>query len=417
MMKENVKRVPELRFKGFTDDWEQRELSDLVKRIRSYPFSRDVETKEKTGYQYVHYGDIHTKVADIIEENNSLPFIKAGNYEFLEKGDIIVADASEDYQGIAIPAIILHNPSTKIIAGLHTIAFRPIDSDPLYFYYLFHSRTFRKFGYTIGTGMKVFGISVTNLMKFNASLPSFQEQAQIGKLIKSLDAIITLHKRKLENTKMIKKAMLEKMFPKNGVDKPEIRSAGFADAWEQCTVSDFSLETYGGGTPRTTVNEYWNGDIDWLQSSDITEHEVFNAVAKKHITSEGVQKSATKLIPANSIAIVTRVGVGKLAFIPKEYATSQDFLSLSKLKVNEQFGVYSLYKKLQSELHAVQGTSIKGITKEELLSKKIFAPEDKEEQAKIGNFFSTLDRTITFHRRKLDELHSLKQSYLQKMFI
>lgn len=140
--------------------------------------------------------------------------------------------------------------------------------------------------------------------------------------------------------------------------------------------------------------------MSWIQSSDLNEHQVSDISAKKKITETGLKNSASKLVPANSIAVVTRVGVGKLAFMPFEYATSQDFLSLSKLKVDEWFGVYSLYKKLQSELHAVQGTSIKGITKEELLSKNIMVPVGIDEQFKIGSFFKNLDTLITLHQRE-----------------
>ncbi|MFP3420933.1 restriction endonuclease subunit S [Bacillus sp. SIMBA_154] len=197
---------------------------------------------------------------------------------------------------------------------------------------------------------------------------------------------------------------------------PQIRFAGFTDGWEQRSVSDFAEEAYGGGTPKTSVDEYWGGNLPWIQSSDLAEHQVSDIQAKKKITKIGLKNSAAKLVPANSIAIVTRVGVGKLAFMQFEYATSQDFLSITKMKVNEWFGVYSLYKKLQSELHAVQGTSIKGITKEELVNKKIMVPVELDEQQKIGSFFKQLDETITLHQRKLELLKDMKKSLLQKMF-
>lgn len=120
---------------------------------------------------------------------------------------------------------------------------------------------------------------------------------------------------------------------------------------------------------------------------------------RKYITQDGLNKSAAQLIPENSIAIITRVGVGKLAFLPFSYTTSQDFLSLSKLTIEPQFAVYALYKKLQSELNAVQGTSIKGVTKEELLAKEIMVP-NQSEQIAIGGFLCRLDHLITLHQRK-----------------
>ncbi|OMD35652.1 restriction endonuclease subunit S [Paenibacillus odorifer] len=197
---------------------------------------------------------------------------------------------------------------------------------------------------------------------------------------------------------------------------PEIRFAGFTDAWEQREVSTFSGETYGGGTPQTSNEAYWEGEIPWIQSSDLKEHKVFGVEPNKGVSQLGLKNSATKLVPANSIAIITRVGVGKLAFMPFEYATSQDFLSLSKLKVDGWFATYSLYKKLQSESHAVQGTSIKGITKDELLKKSMMVPISNIEQSKIGAFFKSLDNLITLHQRELTTLKQTKQGFLQKMF-
>ena len=141
-------------------------------------------------------------------------------------------------------------------------------------------------------------------------------------------------------------------------DAPAIRFKGFSDAWEQRKVSDLAEKTYGGGTPTTSNEAYWNGDIPWIQSSDVVDGKLLGVEPRKWITQDGLNNSAAQLIPGNSIAIITRVGVGKLAFMPYSYATSQDFLSLSKLNAEPLFTVYACYKKLQSELNAVQGTSI-----------------------------------------------------------
>lgn len=205
--------VPEVRFPGFTGDWEKRKLDSMVDRVKSYSLSRDVETNEYTGYKYIHYGDIHTKVADIIDEFSDLPNIKAaGNYELLEKGDLVLADASEDYQGIAAPAVVTIDVPYKLVSGLHTIALRPKQIDSLFLYYLINSQTFKKYGYKTGTGMKVFGISATNLLKFESVFPILEEQTQIGNFFKQLDDTIALHESELETLKATKKAFLQKMF-------------------------------------------------------------------------------------------------------------------------------------------------------------------------------------------------------------
>lgn len=214
MIPKEGESVPEVRFPGFTGDWELRKLDSLVDRLNSYSLSRDVETREYTGYKYIHYGDIHTKVADIIDESSNLPNIKAGNYEFLEKGDLVLADASEDYQGIATAAVITIDIPFRLVAGLHTIALRPKPKqvDSLFLYYLINSPVFRQYGYKVGTGMKVFGISVTNLLKFESMFPLLEEQTQIGNFFKQLDNIIALHQRELDALKETKKAFLQKMF-------------------------------------------------------------------------------------------------------------------------------------------------------------------------------------------------------------
>ena len=161
-----MNNVPEIRFKGYTDAWVQRKLGEIVEKLKSYSLSRNVETKETTGYRYIHYGDIHKQVADIITQDEQLPSIRAGDYVSLGQGDLILADASEDYTGIAEPSVILHKPKEKIVAGLHTIALRPQNADPLYLYYLLHTSRFKKFGGHVGTGLKVFGITFNTTTKF-----------------------------------------------------------------------------------------------------------------------------------------------------------------------------------------------------------------------------------------------------------
>ena len=178
------------------------------------------------------------------------------------------------------------------------------------------------------------------------------------------------------------------------------RSGGKTITWEQRKVSAIASDTRGGGTPATSNETYWSGDIPWIQSSDLSEGKLSGVEPRKYISRDGLNNSATQLVPENSIAVVTRVGVGKLAFMPFSYTTSQDFLSLCKLQTEPHFTVYALYQMLQGELQAVQGTSIKGMTKDDLLSKSIFAPKDEVEQQQLGSYFRTLDILITLHQCK-----------------
>ena len=142
---------------------------------------------------------------------------------------------------------------------------------------------------------------------------------------------------------------------------------------------------------------------------------LFGVIPQKFISEEGLQNSTAKLIPKNSIAIVTRVGVGKLAIIDQDYTTSQDFLSLSDFNGDTQFIAYSIYRMLQKESTQLQGTSIKGITKEDLLLKKISLPEI-EEQSAIGSLFRTLDNLLSSYKDNLANYQSLKATMLSKMF-
>lgn len=197
---------------------------------------------------------------------------------------------------------------------------------------------------------------------------------------------------------------------------PNYRFNNFLDSWNIGKLSTIANEFQSGGTPSTKVMNYWNGKIPWLQSSDLQKDKLFGVELQKFISEEGLQNSSAKLIPKNSIAIVTRVGVGKLAIIEQNYTTSQDFLSLSNLNGDIFFLVYSLFRMLQKESAQLQGTSIKGITKEDLLSKKISIPESLEEQSAIGSLFRTLDDLLASYKENLVNYQLLKVTMLSKMF-
>lgn len=255
-------------------------------------------------------------------------------------------------------------------------------------------------------------ISDEGSLRGTVVFPPLPEQEKIAEILQTQDKVIELQQKKIDELKRLKKGYLSKMFPKKGCNVPEIRFPGFTAPWGQRKVSDLAEKTYGGGTPTTSNEAYWNGDIPWIQSSDVVDGKLLGVEPRKWITQDGLNNSAAQLIPGNSIAIITRVGVGKLAFMPYSYATSQDFLSLSKLNAEPLFTVYACYKKLQSELNAVQGTSIKGITKDELLAKNIMVPRYAEQQ-QIGAFFKQLDNLITLHQRKCDEEKQKKKALMQ----
>ena len=198
-------------------------------------------------------------------------------------------------------------------------------------------------------------------------------------------------------------------------ESPKYRFDKFNENWIIVKVSDIADQYKTGGTPSTKNPIFWEGTIPWIQSSDIQKDTLFGVIPQKFISEEGLRNSSAKLILKNSIAIVTRVGVGKLAIIDQDYATSQDFLSLSDLKGDTNFLVYSIYRMLQKESTQQQGTSIKGITKEDLLFKKISLPK-LEEQSAIGSLFRTLDELLSSYKDNLANYQSLKATMLSKMF-
>lgn len=215
MFPKEGQKQPEIRLDGFDGDWEEKELSNLGSRVKSYSLTRDYEIDYKSGIKYIHYGDIHTGKALIIENNNSLPYIKNDErfIEYLQQGDLVFVDASEDYKGIANVCLIKDAVDDNIIAGLHTIAFRMVNEmSSLYMFYLFKTSVFKKFGYKVGTGMKVFGISVNNLLSFNVYFPSLPEQEAIGAFFANLDETISFYQDKIGQLELLKKNLLSQMF-------------------------------------------------------------------------------------------------------------------------------------------------------------------------------------------------------------
>ena len=415
---------PKIRFKGYQDDWEQRKLEDILFSLQNNTLSRADLSNETGVAKNVHYGDILTKFGEVLDiSKEQLPMIMDEGVltkyktSFLQNGDVIITDTAEDTTVGKCSEIAGLNDEV-VLSGLHTIPYRPIKKFASgYLGYYLNSSAYHNQLIPLMQGIKVTSISKAAMQDTDIVYPKpMEEQAMIGNYFQSLDHLITLHQRKCDEAKKLKKFMLQKMFPQNGSLVPEIRFDGFTDDWEQRKLGEIATETYGGGTPKTSNEEFWKGDIPWIQSSDLIDECLFDVRPRKCISQEAVSKSATKLVPQNSIAIVTRVGVGKLAFMPFSYATSQDFLSLSGLKIDPEFTVYALYKMTQSVSNEVQGTSIKGVTKDELLAKKIIFPSCNE-QKKIGAYLHNLDHLITLHQQKCDDLKNLKKYMLQNMFI
>ncbi len=196
--------------------------------------------------------------------------------------------------------------------------------------------------------------------------------------------------------------------------KPKLRFPEFTDEWEEKKLKEIAV-FMGGGTPSTKIEKFWNGSIPWVSSSDILEGNIFTINKTRFITREAVEQSATKLIPQNSILLVSRVGVGKLAVSYEELCTSQDFTNLIDIKGNIIYIAYTLCHKMQKELLNTQGTSIKGITSKEIKEYKIMIPSTVEQQ-KIADFLSFVDDIIQVQEEKICALEEQKKGIMQKLF-
>ena len=395
-------KKPKIRFKGFTETWEQRKLSELL-------VERNVQHSQSEEFPLVSF----------TVENGVTPKTERYEREQLVRGD----KSAKKYKETRLDDIVYNPANLKFGAisrnKLGNAVFSPIyvtfevKKDlvkPSFIEMVVKKKNFiqKALQYQQGTVYERMAVNTEDFTNLDVYIPNDLEQVKIGNYFENLDHLITLHQRKCENLKKLKKFMLQKLFPQNGENVPKIRFTNFTDTWEQRKLSEIALQTYGGGTPKTANEEFWKGNIPWIQSSDLIEERLFNVKPRKYISQEAISKSSTKLVPQNSITIVTRVGVGKLAFMPFSYATSQDFLSLSELKIEPKFAVYALYKMMRLVSNEVQGTSIKGITKDELLAKEILIP-DCEVQKKIGAYLHNLDNLITLHQHKLNILKDIKK--------
>ena len=394
--------APAIRFKGFSDAWEQRKLGELVDRVVRKNTNNESTLPLTISAQY-------GLVDQITYFNNRVASRDVSNYYLVLNGEFAYNKSTSDgYPFGAVKRLDLYEKG--VLSTLY-IVFAPkkeqqIDSDYLTVFFD-TDRWHKGVAERAAEGARNHGllnISAEDFFDIDLSVPKdIVEQKQIGAFIRQLDNLITLHQRQpfLHSTPDISLIV-------------QLTLSFYTFSWEQRKVSDLAEKTYGGGTPTTSNEAYWNGDIPWIQSSDVVDGKLLGVEPRKWITQDGLNNSAAQLIPGNSIAIITRVGVGKLAFMPYSYATSQDFLSLSKLNAEPLFTVYACYKKLQSELNAVQGTSIKGITKDELLAKNIMVPRYAEQQ-QIGAFFKQLDHLITLHQRQpivYAVIHSIRKANL-----
>ena len=197
---------------------------------------------------------------------------------------------------------------------------------------------------------------------------------------------------------------------------PALRFPEFRDGegWMRTPILEI-CEIIGGGTPSSSNDVYWNGDIPWISSSDINENNISEITPTRHITKDAIKHSATKLCKAPSIHIVSRVGVGKVAFSRVDICTSQDFTNLCNINCNYIFLSYLLSTIMKQKVQETQGTSIKGIASAEIKNLHVPLPEI-EEQQRIADCLSSLDDLISAVADKIETLEEYKKGLMQQLF-
>ena len=187
---------------------------------------------------------------------------------------------------------------------------------------------------------------------------------------------------------------------------PHLRFPEFSGEWDSFKLVELG-KFIGGGTPSSSNLSFWTGSIPWISSSDIKEDNINNISISRYITEDAIEKSATKYCPAPVILIVSRVGVGKVALSHTSLCTSQDFCNIIDIKCHPVFLSYNLLRTMKRKSREVQGTSIKGITSDELQKIRVFIPKNKDEQNKISNLLTLLDERIVTQNKIIDKLQSL----------
>ena len=230
------------------------------------------------------------------------------------------------------------------------------------------------------------------------------EQRKIADFLIALDRRIDTQQSLVDNLKKYKRGLHRMFFSKSDMND-----------WDRKKLREIA-SFCGGGTPSKDVPSYWSGDIGWISSSDIQEDWIDTISVTRRINNDAIENSATKICPKGSIAIVSRVGVGKVAIMPEELCTSQDFTNITEIIGDSQFMAYQVAHKMKVEAAKTQGTSIKGITADTIKSMEIDIPSI-EEQKYIAKVLSEFDNHLRHEVQKLDVLLREKKAFLQQLFI
>ena len=385
------KKVPELRFKGFTDEWEQRKLGDEVRIVMGQSPNSENYTDDPNDYILVQ-GNADMKNGRVLPRVWTTQVTKQA-----EKDDLILS--------VRAPVGDIGKTAYDVVIGRGVAAIKGNE-------FIFQSLgKMKSDGYwtRYSTGSTFESINSTDIKEAIISVPAIEEQDKIGSFFKQLDKTITLHQRKLDLLKEQKKGYLQKMFPKNGAKVPELRFAGFADDWELRKLGEVGTVAMCRRIFKEQTSEH--GEIPFYKIG------TFGGPPDAFIARELFEEFKDKYSYPNigDILISASGSIGRaVEFLGEdEYFQDSNIVWLKHDgKINNIFlkQFYSIVK-----WSGIEGSTIKRLYNENILNTEIALPTLPEQEA-IGTFFSTLDQQITLHQRKLDKLKSVKQAYLSEMF-
>ena len=378
---------PKIRFSGYTEAWEQRKLSHVV---NVYDGVHQTPEYKDEGVMFLSVENITTlKSKKYISEEAFERDYKV----YPEKGDILMTRIGD----IGTPNVV--ESSEKLAFYVSLALLKPHGIDSYYLKNAIQSKSFQK-------GLRERSLLTAIPMKINKDeigkvdvfIPKdIEEQKKIGAAFKKLDHLITLHQRKCDQTKKLKKYMLQKMFPQNGELYPEIRFEGFTNAWEQRKLGDEAIEMLAGG------------DID---KSRVVENGKYPIYANA-LTNDGIVGYYDDYyrVKAPAVTVTGRGDVGHAQ------ARTVDFTPVVRLlAIRSEHDAYFLENAINNHGVIVESTGVPQLTVPQLGNYMIQFPRTIEEETKIGTYFQSLDHLITLHQRKRDELMKIKKYMLQNMF-
>lgn len=408
-MSKEKRRVPKLRFPGFTEDWEQRKLGDIATFSKGNGYSKS--DLAPSGEPIILYGRLYTNYETTIRNVDT--FVELKDKSVISQGGEVIVPASGETAEDISRASVVKNQGIILGGDLNVIKVNHL-LNPTFLALTISNGEQQKELSKRAQGKSVVHLHNSDLQEVNLTFPMLTEQKEISSLFEKMDSVITLHQRKLEHLNLKKKALLQKFFPKNGERYPELRFPGFTDAWEQRKLDSLG-KIITGNTPSTLKKEYWSPNSDgvvWITPTDI--NSVKTQCSERLLTKEGA--SQARIVPANSILVTCIASIGKNTINTVEAAFNQQINALVPHFSNSYF-ILTMLNNMESAFKRVAGTSATSIiNKKEFGQLSALLPEI-EEQNKIGRIFELIDDNITLHQRKLEHLQLQKKALLQQMFV